>query len=462
MITFGSHVSSPLPPSSTVPVGAAFRAARALVGALVLVVLALVPSSARAGSPFDLRGVDWEGCSELVRLARAEVGQSHVVVADTLDLAAITPVDAVVMLHPEKVVDAAELAKFMHAGGRVLLLDDFGKGDGLLRHFGMERVPLPDRPAEMLRKNPRLALAEPASAHPVVADVQRVVTNHATGIKHPDLSPVLKVRSADPNGADVPVGVAGAVGKGRLLILSDPSMVMNAMLRFAGNKALAKGLVHYALDDDTWGARNGKIYLVAGGFSSRGKFGGGNSEVDQALKALRELVDGIRTQGMPPAMLFTLAIGAGLSVVVWVATRAAKVHKPQMPRFTRKLGPVGHGGVAGHAAVVASPQASRVLAMLELKHALEEDLCAALGLDALPPQSELVAIVTQRRLLDASGLAALRALLLKMATVETTVLSLKGGLSPAYKDRELTEASAVVKRIVQEVERNVSEQKAGA
>jgi hypothetical protein len=326
----------------------------------------------------------------------------------------------------------------------------------------MERVPLPDRPAEMLRKNPRLALAEPASAHPVVADVQRVVTNHATGIKHPDLSPVLKVRSADSNGADVPVGVAGAVGKGRLLILSDPSMVMNAMLRFAGNKALAKGLVHYALDDDTWGPRNGKIYLVAGGFGSRGKFGGGDSEVDQALKALRELVDGIRTQGMPPAMLFTLAIGAGLSVVVWVATRAAKVHKPQMPRFTRKLGPVGHGGVAGHAAVVASPQASRVLAMLELKHALEEDLCAALGLDALPPQAELVEIVSRRRLLDASGLLSLRALLLKMATVETTVLSLKGGMAPAYKNRELTEASAVVKRIVQEVERNVSQEKAGA
>ena len=401
--------------------------------------------------PFSLQGADWEGCSELVRLARAEVGADHVVVSDKLDLSVIGPKDAVLILHPEKSIDAAELAKFMHAGGRVILLDDFGKGDGLLRHFGMERVPLPQVPAEMLRKNPHLALAEPASPHPVVVDVQRVVTNHATGLKHPDLSPVLRVRSAD-GGADVPVGVAGAVGNGRLLVLSDPSMVMNSMLRYAGNKALAKGIMHYALDDDTWGARNGRIFIVAGGFVSQGHFGSEETQLDAALAAVKDLAESVKTQGMPPAMLFTLAIGAGLSVVVWVATRAGKLHKAQTPRFTRKIPRVAQGGVAGHAAVVASPQASRVLAMLELKHALEERLCQALALDVLPPQSELVTHVAASGLLDAQGLAALRQVLLKMATVETLVLSRRGSPPPAYKDRDLVEAATQVKRIVEQIE----------
>lgn len=401
--------------------------------------------------PFSLQGADWEGCSELVRLARAEVGADHVVISDKLDLSLIGPKDAVLILHPEKSIDAAELAKFMHAGGRVILLDDFGKGDGLLRHFGMERVPLPQVPAEMLRKNPHLALAEPASPHPVVVDVQRVVTNHATGLKHPDLSPVLRVRSAD-GGADVPVGVAGAVGNGRLLVLSDPSMVMNSMLRYAGNKALAKGIMHYALDDDTWGARNGRIFIVAGGFVSQGHFGSEETQLDAALAAVKDLAESVKTQGMPPAMLFTLAIGAGLSVVVWVATRAGKLHKAQTPRFTRKIPRVAQGGVAGHAAVVASPQASRVLAMLELKHALEERLCQALALDVLPPQSELVTHVAASGLLDAQGLAALRQVLLKMATVETLVLSRRGSPPPAYKDRDLLEAATQVKRIVEQIE----------
>lgn len=424
------------------------------LGALLFALFAVLFPALAFADPFALAGSDWEGCSELVRLARAEVGQDHVVVSDKLDLSLLAPADAVLMLHPEKTVEAAELAKFMHAGGRVLLLDDFGKGDGLLRHFGMERVPLPENPAEMLRRNPRLALAEPASAHPVVADVQRVVTNHATGIKHPDLSPVLKVRSSDPRVADVPVGVAGAVGKGRLLILSDPSIVMNSMLRYAGNKALAKGIMHYALDDDTWGTRNGRIFIVSGAFTAQGHFGASESELDAALAAIRELMESVRTQGMPPAMLFTLAVGAGLSLVVWVATRAAKLHKPQSPRFTRGTPRVAHGGVAGHAAVIASPHASRVLAMLELKHALEEDLCVALGLDALPTQAALVEAMKTRKLLDAQGLHALRQVLLKMATVETLVLSRKGSPPPAYKDRDLVEAATEVKRIVQEVERN--------
>ena len=81
----------------------------------------------------------------------------------------------------------------MRAGGRVVMLDDFGRGDSLLRHFGMERVPSPRRPAESLRHNPQLALAEPASAHPVVADVTPRRHEPPDRSRHPDLSPVLKI-----------------------------------------------------------------------------------------------------------------------------------------------------------------------------------------------------------------------------------------------------------------------------
>ncbi len=443
----------PPPPRSPSPLAARARLA-ALLRVLVAVLVAATSTGPAMAEPFALTGADWEGASELVRLARAELGAEHVVTTDKLDFGQLEPRDAVLMLHPEKTVDAAELAKFMRAGGRVLLLDDFGKGDGLLRHFGMERVPLPEVPAESLRKNPHLALAEPASPHPVVVDVQRVVTNHATGIRHPDLSPVLKVRSADARAADVPVGVAGAVGRGRLLILSDPSMVMNSMLRYAGNKALAKGVVHYALDDDTWGARNGRLFILSGPFSSQGHFGAEESALTSALDAIRELAQDVRTRGMPPAMAFSLAIGAALAVIVWVGRRAAKLHKIQAPRFTRKVPRVAQGGVAGHAAVVSSRHASRVVGMLELKHALEEELCHALGLEALPPQSELLLAVAKRELLDAEGVRALRRVLLKMATVETLILSRHGAQAPAYRDRDLVEAATDVKRIVLEVEKN--------
>ena len=257
------------------------------------------------------------------------------------------------------------------------------------------------------------------------------------------------------------MGVAGAVGKGRLLVIGDPSIVMNSMLRYAGNKALARGLARYALEDDTWGARGGRLTIVSGAFSSQGHFGGEESRLGTALDALRELSRELRSQGMPPAMALSLAIGAGLALLVWVAKRASKLHRVQVPRFTRRVPTVAHGGVAGHAAVVSSKHASRVLGMLELKHALEEELCQALDLDALPLQAELVRAVERDGLLDAQGLTALRRVLLKMATVETLILARRGHPPPPYKDSDLVEAATDVKRIVEDVERTRAARRAG-
>ena len=65
----------------------------------------------------------------------------------TLDFRELGPDDGVLVLHPERALDIENFTRFMKAGGRVVLLDDYGRGDALLRHFGMERVPIPHRPA---------------------------------------------------------------------------------------------------------------------------------------------------------------------------------------------------------------------------------------------------------------------------------------------------------------------------
>ncbi|HEX7666039.1 MAG TPA: DUF4350 domain-containing protein, partial [Polyangiaceae bacterium] len=244
--------------------------ASGLASALALALL-LVPTIALA-APFDLLGTDWEGCSDFMRAAREELGESRIVATDHIDYGTLTPADSVIILHPEKTLDVPSLTAFMHVGGRVILLDDYGTGDALLEHFELERVPVPDHPAQMLRHNPAFAIAVPAGVHAVVADVDRVVTNHATGLNHPNLSPVLKIPSADGS-PDVLVAVAGQVTNGRLLVVGDPSIVINSMLRYPGNKAFAKGLVKYAGDDDTWGRRGGKVYIVSDAFDQTGTFG---------------------------------------------------------------------------------------------------------------------------------------------------------------------------------------------
>ncbi len=161
----------------------------------------------------------------------------------------------------------------------------------------MERVASPRHPAEFLRRNPQLALAEPASAHPVVSEVSRVVTNHPTGLSHPDLSPVLKIRAmGEP---DVVVAVAGAVGQGRLLAVGDPSIVMNSMLRYGGNKAFAKGLVRYSVDHDSWGqARRSPLHRRPAASDQKGNFGDEESTWSDWMRALREALEAMRRDGV--------------------------------------------------------------------------------------------------------------------------------------------------------------------
>jgi hypothetical protein len=438
--------------TSSIPCRTAVALARLAKLAAIVAVLLVVGRAAPAhAAPFDLAGSDWEGCAELVRLARAELGPLRVVATAQIDFHELKPDDGLLLLYPEKNLDVDELSKFMRAGGRVVMLDDFGRGDSLLRHFGMERVASPRRPAEFLRRNPQLALAEPASAHPVVADVSRVVTNHPTGLSHPDLSPVLKIRgNGEP---DVIVAVAGAVGQGRLLAVGDPSIVMNSMLRYGGNKNFARGLVRYSVDHDSWGKRGGRLFIAAGGFEQKGNYGDEESSWSDWKRALVDALEVLRHDGMPSWIAYGLAIAVGLALVVWVGSRAGRLHKPITPRFVRKTPAVAQGGVAGHAAVIAAPQTSRVLAVLELKSALEEQLTSLLGLPKVPGHTELMTQVQVRGLLDAEGVVELRRLLLRMSNVETMVVFQRsGGMVQPIRDNEVVSIARTVKQLLEAAE----------
>lgn len=416
--------------------------------ALLLVFLVLFVPVSVGATPFDLAGSDWEGGTELVRLARAELGTARVVATTHVDFAELTPDDGLLLLYPERALDVGELTKFMHAGGRVIMLDDFGRGESLLTTFGMKRLPSPRHPAESLRNNPQLALAEPASAHPVVADVNRVVTNHPTGLSHPDLSPVLKIHAASGE-ADVTVAVAGAVGQGRLLAVGDPSIVMNSMLRYSGNKAFARGLVRYAVDGDAWGKRGGRLFIASGNFEQRGSYGGDQNALTELFRDLKDLLDQIRKEGLPSILAWSASIALGLALIVWVGSRAGRLHKPIVPRFVRRVPAMAQGGVAGHAAVIGAPQTTRVLAVLELKSALEEQLTTLLGLSKVPGHQDLLDQISARGLLDAEGLHTLRRLLLRMSNVETMVVFQRsGGMVQSVRDNEVVSIARTVKELL--------------
>jgi hypothetical protein len=395
-----------------------------LAGAAFVLAFAFVASSASFASPpsphpsLDPESDEWDGLSQLVRLARNEFGPEQVVVTQRVDFGTLGREDALLLVHPTRPLDIDELMAFMRSGGRITLLDDYGTGDAFEAQLGIRRVPLPARPAAMLRDNPAFAIAEPAGSHPAMRDVSRVVTNHATGVDHPGLSPLLVVHGdGEP---DVLLSVAGAVGQGRLLVVGDSSVAINEMLRYPGNRELAQDILRYDLDDDAWGKRGGKVYILVNAFETTGAYGS-DSRIGAALVAAQRAVadgfDALRREGMPPAAAYGFAIFLGLFVVAWTGRRAGKTHRQVTPRFARPTPVAEQGGIAGHAAEVGAPGASRLHALLELKSAVEEDLATRLGLPRAPAPEALAARVRSAGLLgseDADDLARLLATLAKI------------------------------------------------
>ena len=276
-----------------------------------------------AAAPFDLASSDWEGCAQLVEIARAELGPSRVLVVDELDYEQLGANDGVLLIHPQGTFDVDELTAFMKLGGRVAVADDFGDGDRLLDRFRIQRQAPPSDPLQTLRGNVQIPIASPASSHPIVADVAQVVLNHPTVVRHPDLSPLLRIpRSGGDAGPEV--ALAGQVGEGRLVAIGDPSILINSMLRFPGNRAFARNLAAYLLDGAGEHRRQAHLYVVTGHFREKGSRAGGVSgSLRERIRAFNGLIDAVRRDGFGGIAARVVAFGVTLAAAVWALLRAA-------------------------------------------------------------------------------------------------------------------------------------------
>lgn len=432
--------------------GRAMLASVALWRILGVALALLTLSSTAAAGAFDLNDASWEGCAELLALAREELGSDRVVVLSTLDWEEVEAGDGILVLHPTNPMDQEEATSFMKAGGRMAILDDYGKGDRLLEHFKIRRRTLSTEPLAFLRSNPALAIASPAydtsggevlGLHPTVADVKQVVLNHGTGLEHPDLTPVLevRVRGGDPIAVAVAGQIDGPRDKGRLFAMGDPSAFINLMLRYPGNRAFAIGLVHYLADGDATDSRRGRLYIVANEFGERGSFGGVTplrKSIDRKVEAALEAFQELRDDGFPWWLHVAIAALAALLVLWWVVRALVRLYTSRVPRFARSVPLVAQGGVAGRAAVLASDASPPALALLEIRSALVESLAAHFGVSEGTSDSELV----ERAAGQGSGdlLQRARGMLESMRAAENAVVA----GTPARVSRDEVKSAAEV------------------
>jgi hypothetical protein len=427
--------------------------------AFLLATLVLAtPRHARAGA-FDLNDAGWEGCAELLNLAQAELSSDRVLVTATLDWEEIRPSDGILVLHPTRPLDAEEAAAFMKAGGRLAVLDDYGKGDKLLSHFKIQRRALPTQPLSYLRGRPALAIASPAfdtsggevlGLHPTVADVKQVVLNHGTGLRHPDLTPVLEVRASGERAVAVAVAgqIDGPTAKGRLFAMGDPSAFINLMLRYPGNRAFAVGLVHYLADGDATEPRHGRLVIVANEFGERGSFGGVTpfrKQLDRKLEALVEAFHDLRDDGFPWWMHVLVAAIAALLVGIWVARALVRLYRTRVPRFARAVPLVAQGGVAGRVAVLSSDASPPALALLEVKSALTEALAQHFAMPDQSSAGQLLDEVKRRHGLPSDLEGQARSMLSAMRAAETSVVA---GVPARVSSSEVVRAAEVSERVL--------------
>lgn len=394
-------------------------------------VLGLCPS---AHAAFDFNDTKWEGGSELLELARETLGRHRVEIVATLDWGDLTPADGVLILHPTVDIHYDDASAFLRAGGRLAVLDDHGKAPSLLEHFQIYRENAPTRPAMTLRRNANFAIAVPAvqqiagyeqGRHPIVANVKQVVTNHPTALRHPDLTQVLKIPTIGENEATLALtGII--VNKGRLFAMSDPSAVINLMMRYPGNRAFAEGLIEYLVEDDGDTIRTGRLFLVANDFRQTGTYGGATSlgrELKEELEAFGDIIEQSREKGLPNLVAILLSAILALGAILWAGLVASRTYKRLAPRYARSVPLVGQGGVAGRTAVLASPSTHRALALLELKSALEEGLCHRLGLDGRPSPANLRAEINRQEALSQRSSEDLTRLMAELADAETAVVA---------------------------------------
>jgi len=156
--------------------------------------------------------------------------------------------------------DASTLrSSYVSGGGTLILADDYGYGNEVLDYLGLDArfvgEPLLD-PLFNYKNGwfPRVTGFTPS---PMTEDVESVILNHATSLETGsgfeviaqtskssflDLNGNLKWDEEEPTGP-LPISARISVGEGMVILLADPSIVLNSMRGLEDNERFARNLL---------------------------------------------------------------------------------------------------------------------------------------------------------------------------------------------------------------------------
>jgi hypothetical protein len=304
----------------------------------------------------------WDGLDQLLRVAD-EAG-IQLKGGAKVDLSAVSPADALLIVGPVHALPVTSLTTFLREGGRVALFDDFGAGDRLLSAYQVGRTPVSAGELPALRGDANLLVAYPASEHPLVEGVSVLLTNRAVALHHPELRPVFTFGRS--NQALV---LAGAVGGGRLVAVGDASILINQLMNVPAHRRFAKNLLEYLARPA------GQIWLIGPDTDLSGSYGSkktGLSRIDGWLRRFSH-------PDLPPAVLSLIALAlCGIAVVLAVGTLPRRSPYVRPDLFPQAM---VFAGFAGRVAAAERDGVNLVWSLLDYKRELEAELTHRLGLE---------------------------------------------------------------------------------
>jgi hypothetical protein len=414
---------------------------------VAVMILASAPLLAAAQGDYDPENDDWNGLATFVTQARAS--GLEIAIENELDFGRIDRNTSLIIVYPSVPLDRPALVAHLRAGGRVLVADDFGESSAFLERLGVRRDESSVVGGLHFRGEPDLPIAAPvADDHVLTLGVRRLLTNHPATLVS-DLPPVFTV--GEPERTLVAVG---AIGDGRLVILADPSVLINNMLEVRGNLQFARNLLGYLA-----GEERRPLVMVSGRFAQRAGAGAMASSAGEArrelnitLARLSDWLAALAGRDLSSPLALALAtVGAFILLAVVIAQL-----KPRPRLYSgRWLSPLAEERSAGFVGTIEyfrHPRASHVYPLMILKRVLEERLLDGLGL-AEPARLHTVMSAYAKVEPNARNRKELQALLVRLATMASSTVA--GESSQRISARELRRTFEKARRLLKPVGRDI-------
>ena len=205
-------------------------------------------------SDFKSENPSWNGARDLLDDFRVSPLSS-------LDVLSAAPQESTLLVIPYMeftTTDLETLENYVSSGGKLVVLDDYGFGNDILEHLKIETRFTGNQLLDTLfnYKNENFPKIINFVSEPATSGIENLVSNHATSLENVPQDNIIAWSSyfsfldenqnggydeGEPEGP-FPVIANFQIGKGELVLVSDPSILINSMLEMGDNRRFLENI----------------------------------------------------------------------------------------------------------------------------------------------------------------------------------------------------------------------------